>query len=178
MKRFKKIFINLLAVLMIGVACFGLMACEDIRTIEVTVSVYNADDSTMVEKVIKVDMYRHLAPNTVDKITEYVNEGYYNDAMFHCEKFDCYVGENEYCNEFEPEKKQIITIGDIIRKMDNTDLAEMLVYPVKPMNVNGNIYYEFTSCLLLGKSYPMHEQAVFLTERRLNAPAGKHQEVE
>lgn len=83
MKRFKKIFINLLAVLMIGVACFGLMACEDIRTIEVTVSVYNADDSTMVEKVIKVDMYRHLAPNTVDKITEYVNEGYYNDAMFY-----------------------------------------------------------------------------------------------
>ena len=55
--------------------------------------------------------------------------------------------------------------------MSNTDLAEMLVYPVKPMNVNGNIYYEFTSCLLLGKSYPMRDQAVFLTVRQLNAPA-------
>ena len=63
------------------------------------------------------------------------------------------------------------TNGDKIRAMSNADLAEMLVYPVKPMNVNGNIYYEFTSCLLFGKSYPMREQAVLLTERRLNAPA-------
>ena len=83
------------------------------------------------------------------------------------------VTPNSYCFE-----QKVITNGDIIRKMDNTDLAEMLVYPVKPMNVNGNIHYEFTSCLLLGKSYPMREQAVFLTERRLNAPAGEHQEVE
>ena len=63
------------------------------------------------------------------------------------------------------------TNGDRIRQMSNEELAEMLVYPVKPINVNGNIYYEFTSCLLLGKSYPMREQAVFLTERQLNAPA-------
>lgn len=58
--------------------------------------------------------------------------------------------------------------GDQIRQMNNTELAEMLVYPV---NVNGDVYYEFTSCLLNGKSYPMRKQAVFLTERRLNAPA-------
>jgi hypothetical protein len=70
------------------------------------------------------------------------------------------------CKHFAPS-----TNGDKIRQLSNTDLAEMLVYPVKPMNANGNIYYEFTSCLLLGKSYPMREQAVFLTERRLNAPA-------
>lgn len=63
-----------------------------------------------------------------------------------------------------------LTNGDLIRQMSNRDLAEMLVYPVKPMNINGNIHYEFTSCLLLGKSYPMREQAVFSTERRLNAP--------
>jgi hypothetical protein len=73
------------------------------------------------------------------------------------------------CSGFTPRK--YLTIGDQIRQMSNTDLAEMLVYPVKPMNVNGNIHYEFTSCLLLGKSYPMREQAVFLTEKRLNAPA-------
>jgi hypothetical protein len=63
------------------------------------------------------------------------------------------------------------TNGDKIRQMNNTNLAEMLVYPVKPLNINGDIHYEFTSCLLLGKSYPMREQAVFLTEKRLNAPA-------
>lgn len=75
----------------------------------------------------------------------------------------------EACDIFDEKPKP--TVGDKIRQMNNTDLAEMLVYPVKPVNINGNMYYEFTSCLLIGKSYPMHEQAVFLTERRLNAPA-------
>lgn len=80
------------------------------------------------------------------------------------------------CYNFEPMPEQRPTTGDKIRQMSNTDLAEMLVYPVKPMNVNGTTHYEFTSCLLLGKSYPMREQAVFLTERRLNAPAEREAE--
>ena len=63
------------------------------------------------------------------------------------------------------------TYGDKIRKMSNKDLAEMLVYPVNLININGNIYYEFISCLLPWP-YPMRDQAVFLTEKRLNAPAG------
>lgn len=75
------------------------------------------------------------------------------------------------CYDFEQKPKPKPTIGDRIRQMSNKDLAEMLVYPVKPMKLNGKIHYEFTSCLLLGKSYLMREQAVFLTERRLNAPA-------
>lgn len=79
---------------------------------------------------------------------------------------NCHITDKA-CEYFEPKP----TIGDKIRQMSNTELAEMLVYPVKPMNINGNIHYEFTSCLLLGKSYPMREQAVFLTEKRLNAPA-------
>jgi hypothetical protein len=73
------------------------------------------------------------------------------------------------CDDFEQKPKP--TNADRIRQMSDTDLAEMLVYPVKPMNIDGNIHYEFTSCLLLGKSYPMREQAVFLTEKRLNSPA-------
>ena len=74
------------------------------------------------------------------------------------------------CGSFQP-RKEVITNGDKIRQMSNEEIAEMLVYPTKPMNINGNIYYEFTSCFLLGKSYPMREQAVFLTERWINAPA-------
>ena len=92
-----------------------------------------------------------------------------------------YLDKNRYCEflDFEP-KPQMKgcanfepkpTNGDRIRQMSNKELAEMLVYPVKPMNINGNIHYEFTSCLLLGKSYPMREQAVFLTMKWLNAPA-------
>lgn len=80
-----------------------------------------------------------------------------------------YPEEITACIHFEPIPPP--TVGDKIRQMGNTDLAEMLVYPVKPINVNGHIYYEFTSCLLLGKSYFMREQAVAMTEKRLNAPA-------
>jgi hypothetical protein len=87
-----------------------------------------------------------------------------------CEKRQIclYPEELTACTKFEP---IVVTYGDRIRQMVDADLAEMLVYPVKPMNINGDIHYEFTSCLLLGKSYPMREQAVALTEKRLNAPA-------
>ena len=85
----------------------------------------------------------------------------------HC--IDCIiVAKAKACEDFEP---KVITNGNRIRQMSNEEIAEMLVYPTKPMNINGNIYYEFTSCFLLGKSYPMREQAVFLTVRWLNAPA-------
>lgn len=84
MKRFKKFFSSLLVAVLLGVMCFGVTACsEDIRTIKVKVSVYDAEATAMVEKELKVDLYRHLAPDTVDKIIEYVGEGYYNDAMFY-----------------------------------------------------------------------------------------------
>ena len=38
---------------------------------------------------------------------------HYNIAMFHCEKFDCYAGEKEHCEDFEP---KTITNGDRIRQ--------------------------------------------------------------
>lgn len=74
--------------------------------------------------------------------------------------------DSEICSKFA-----VPTVGDTIRQSSDEELAEMLVYPVKPMNINGHICYEFTSCLLLGRSYSMREQAVFLTERRIKAPA-------
>lgn len=74
--------------------------------------------------------------------------------------------DSEICNKFA-----LPTVGDDIRQSSDDELAEMLVYPVKPINFNGHICYEFTSCLLLGRSYSMRDQAVFLTRRRLNAPA-------
>jgi cyclophilin family peptidyl-prolyl cis-trans isomerase len=65
-------------------ACLGLTACEDIKKLEITVSVYDADESAVVDKTLTVDLYRHLAPETVDHIiNECVNKGYYNDAIFY-----------------------------------------------------------------------------------------------
>ncbi len=101
MKRFKKMFVNVVAVLLLAVMCLGLAACEDIRKIKVTVSVYDSETSAMVEKVLYVDMYRHLAPDTVDAVTACVNEGYYNDAMFYVNgthSSQIMMGEYKYVN--------------------------------------------------------------------------------
>ena len=84
MKRFTKILFNIVACVMVVGACLGLTACEDIKKLEVTVSVYDADESAIVDKTLTVDLYRHLAPETVDHIiNECVNKGYYNDAIFY-----------------------------------------------------------------------------------------------
>ncbi len=88
MKRFTKILFNIIAIVMLVTTCIGLTACtEDIKQLEVTVSVYSTDDEAMVEKTLKVDLYRHLAPETVDHIIKNcVNKNYYDNAFFY--KFD------------------------------------------------------------------------------------------
>ncbi len=83
MKRITKIFVNILAVLMIALSCSLFVACEDIKVLEVKVNVYNTTEQKMEEKTLEIDLYRHLAPNTVDTIISYVNEGYYNDTFFY-----------------------------------------------------------------------------------------------
>jgi len=83
MKRLAKIFVNLIAVMMVVVSCFALTACEDIEVLNVTVSVYDTEAKEYEEKTIKIDLYRHLAPKTVDAIIEAVNNGYYTDAVIY-----------------------------------------------------------------------------------------------
>lgn len=83
MKRLSKIFINIVAVLMLVVATFSLTACEDIKVLNVTVSVYDTTSKSYEEKTIKVDLYRHLAPKTVDAVIDAVKAGYYNDTMIY-----------------------------------------------------------------------------------------------
>lgn len=84
MKRLTKIFVNLLAVLLVGTACFGMMGCvKDITTLEVNVKVYNQTDKESQDLTLKVDLYGHLAPKTVDKIISAVQLGYYNNTVFY-----------------------------------------------------------------------------------------------
>ena len=89
MKKFSKVFINLLAVLMVILSCFSLTACkEDIKKVVVNISVYNytEEDGEVAgfeNLSLEVDMYRHLAPNTVDTIMGYIKDGYYNDTVFY-----------------------------------------------------------------------------------------------
>lgn len=90
MKRFGKILINALVVVMLAVSCFGLVGCKkDIKTVELTISLYDYEHNKWYDEsevAITVDLYRHLAPNTVDKMVEYVNEGYYDGAIFYKSK--------------------------------------------------------------------------------------------
>lgn len=84
MKRFYKTIVNILAVMVLAVACMGLTACgEDIRKLELKISVYNFTDSEFTEETLTVELFRHLAPDTVDAVINYVKAGYYDDAFFY-----------------------------------------------------------------------------------------------
>jgi hypothetical protein len=50
---------------------------------------------------------------------------HYNDAMFHCEKFDCMAEAFNTCEDFE---QKVITNGDVIRQMSNEELATWGMY--------------------------------------------------
>lgn len=83
MKRiFKTLCLLLTLVFTLGFTA-SLTACEDIKQIKVNISVFDIEKSQQVETSITVDLYRHLAPETVDAIISYVEKGYYNDTLFY-----------------------------------------------------------------------------------------------
>lgn len=116
MKRLSKLFINLFAVLMLVVACLSFSACgKDIKTLQLKLEIYDYENNcTYAESDVEmnIDLYRHLAPNTVDKIIEYVNDGYYNDTVFYRIK----------------DKSAQIMLGDL--KYDGEDVT---LNAIKPM---------------------------------------------
>lgn len=87
MKRFLKTICCVLIAVLMPCVCIGLTACEDIKELEVKISVFNTETEAQEELVLTVDLYRHLAPETVDKIVSYVEQGYYNDVLFHKDSF-------------------------------------------------------------------------------------------
>ena len=84
MKRLKKLFISLMAIVMLLTCTLSLAGCgEDIKKLELKFQVYNYEDEVMETHTMHIDLYRHLAPNTVDKIISYVNKGYYNNNVIY-----------------------------------------------------------------------------------------------
>lgn len=101
MKRLKKLFVSFMAVVMMCVCAFSLTGCiEDLRKLELNVQIYNYDEQVSEEYTMSIDLYRHLAPKTVDAIVAYVNDGYYTDTVFY--KQDSYNSQ--------------IMIGDLVYK--------------------------------------------------------------
>lgn len=124
MKKLFKIAVNFIAVALMTVATFGLAACEDIKKLELSLNLYNyTDNAFYAENDVKfsVDLYRHLAPKTVDAVLEHVKNGYYNGAIFY-------------------EQNGIIMVGDL--KIDeNGNVVQNLIGGKLP----SEIYGEFES---------------------------------
>ena len=87
MKRFLKVFTNLIAVFMLVFATFTRVGCgEDIKTAKVKIQLYDYAESEFYadsEVTLSIDLYGHLAPKTVEAIVKYINEGYYNNALIY-----------------------------------------------------------------------------------------------
>lgn len=82
MKKFKRLIISFMALVMLLGCTFGLAGCgEDIKKLELEFEVYNYEAGVMETHTFEIDMYRHLAPETVDLISKYVNEGYYDNNV-------------------------------------------------------------------------------------------------
>ena len=84
MNKLKKLFISAVAILLSFVCVFGLTACvEDIDEVDLTISLYSFEDEEAEEYTFEIELYRHLAPKTVDAIVNYLKDGYYNDTIFY-----------------------------------------------------------------------------------------------
>ncbi len=128
MNSIKKILVNIIALMLVVVSCFAMTACtgEDIVQVELTISVYNygedledeTDDEGVETVKLNVDLYRHLAPNTVKQILNYIKAGYYNDTVFY--KID---GEDNLMQEHPNQ----IMLGDL--KLDGAQIVQNDIMP-------------------------------------------------
>lgn len=116
MKRISKLMVNLIAGIMLAISCFCLVGCEDIVTLEVTLSVYDYDNDTWYDEqdtTLTIDLYRHLADETVDTIVSYVKDGYYDGLPFYSMPYD---------------NNKLVMIGDY--KLEGANLVQNEIKPV------------------------------------------------
>ncbi len=82
--KIKKIIINIVAVVMLVVSSLCFTACEDIVKLEVKFDIYNYDTEAMYsaeDSTMTVELYRHLAPQTVDAIKKNVENKDYDNML-------------------------------------------------------------------------------------------------
>lgn len=126
MKRMKKFFLLMMVVVMACVCSLGLTGCvEDIKKLEINLQICDYDNGgEMEEYTLSIDLYRHLAPKTVDAISGYVKEGYYDGALFYkMTSFD-----SQYM------------VGDLLYDAESTETQNIVKNAVKP-NLPGEFEY-------------------------------------
>lgn len=77
MKRFFKIFANVVVAVMLCCVAASFVACEKTDTLVVRFTTGNS------EYTLNLKLYPNLAENTVNSIKKYANEGLYDDAVFY-----------------------------------------------------------------------------------------------
>ncbi len=86
MKKLIKFSTRIIALVLMVFTMLSMTACEDIKKAEVNITLYNKNSSALYEedKVnFSIELYRHLAPESVDAITGLMESGYYNDTFFY-----------------------------------------------------------------------------------------------
>ena len=127
MKKLVKIAANFIALAVTVAATLGFSACEDIKTLELSLNLYDNSSSAFysVDEVkFTVDLYRHLAPKTVDAVLENVEKGFYNDAIFY-------------------EENGMIMLGDY--KFEDGELKQNLIGGKLPSEIYGEFKYNGTT---------------------------------
>ncbi|MBO4251870.1 MAG: peptidylprolyl isomerase [Clostridia bacterium] len=133
MKKLFRTAINVIAVMLMAVCALGLTACEDTRTIEITLRLYNNADSTFYsdsESTLTVELCRYLAPKTVDAVIEHIRNGYYDNAVFYQDKSE----------------SSVLFVGDL--KFEGGELKQNLINGKLP----SEIYGEFESNGTIGSN--------------------------
>ncbi len=83
MKKIRRIFVSVISFVLMLTACFAFTGCKDIKNGSITISYYDYATSTQKEVTISLELYREFAPETVDAISKYINDGYYDDCVFY-----------------------------------------------------------------------------------------------
>ena len=159
MKRLSRIFTSFMVVVLLACACFSFTGCskEEIIKVELKIAVYNYEKEEWYsgkDTTLTIDLYRHLAPDTVDTMVKYIKNGYYNDAIFYCTKSDLnkiFVGDlkmddlgNIYQNEIMPtidgEFEYGTTKGSNLKVTEGSIALWRTWYKQDNFNVSSNLH--------------------------------------
>ncbi len=84
MNKFKKIIITAISLLMTFICTISFVGCgKDIREVDIKVSLYDFSNSKYEDYSLDIELYGHLAPETVSQISKLIKSGYYNDTVFY-----------------------------------------------------------------------------------------------
>ena len=79
-------------------------------------------------------------------MTKTCGECKYHIYECHCGKFECYAGKSDFCDEFEPKEKKVITNGDKIRQGGNDALIDF-ADGCRRMMCHYCVYSKYKTCV-------------------------------